>query len=64
MNFKELTLIIPAKDEEYSLPKVLNEILRLNCKKTVVLDSSDKKTIRSIKNYNCKIYFMDSYKLF
>ena len=37
MDFKELTLIIPAKDEEYSLPKVLNEILRLNCKKTIVL---------------------------
>jgi glycosyltransferase involved in cell wall biosynthesis len=55
MNFKELTLIIPAKNEEYSLPKVLNEILNLNCKKTIVLDASDKKTIRSIKNYTCKI---------
>jgi glycosyltransferase involved in cell wall biosynthesis len=55
MNFKNLTLVIPAKNEEYSLPKVLNEILRLNCKKIIVLDASDKKTIRTIKNYNCKI---------
>lgn len=55
MNIKDLTLVIPAKNEEYSLPKVLNEILRFNCKKTIVLDASDKKTIHSIKNYNCKI---------
>ena len=52
---KNLTLVIPAKNEEYSLPKVLKEINNLNCKKYIVLSISDKKTIRSIKNYKCKI---------
>jgi glycosyltransferase involved in cell wall biosynthesis len=52
---KNLTLVIPAKNEEYSLPKVLKEINNLNCKKYIVLSVSDKKTIRSIKNYKCKI---------
>jgi glycosyltransferase involved in cell wall biosynthesis len=52
---KNLTLVIPAKNEEYSLPKVLKEINNLNCKKYIVLSVLDKKTIRSIKNYKCKI---------
>jgi glycosyltransferase involved in cell wall biosynthesis len=52
---KNLTLVIPAKNEEYSLPKVLEEIKHINCKKFVILSKSDIKTIRSIKNYNCKI---------
>jgi glycosyltransferase involved in cell wall biosynthesis len=52
---KNLTLIIPAKNEEYSLPKVLNEIKKINCKKYIVLSKSDTKTINSIKNYKCKI---------
>ncbi len=52
---KELTLVIPAKNEEYSLPKVLEEIKHLDCQKFVILDKSDIGTIRSIKNYKCKI---------
>jgi glycosyltransferase involved in cell wall biosynthesis len=52
---KNLTLIIPAKNEEYSLPKVLNEINKLECKKYIVLSAFDKKTIHSIKNYKCNI---------
>ena len=52
---KSLTLVIPAKNEEYSLPKVLEEIKNINCKKLIILSSTDVKTIRSIKNYNCKI---------
>jgi len=52
---KNLTLVIPAKNEEYSLPKVLEEIKNINCKKFVILSGTDVKTIRSIKNYNCKI---------
>ena len=52
---KNLTLVIPAKNEEYSLPKVLKEINNINCKKYIVLSVSDKKTIQSIKNYKCKI---------
>jgi glycosyltransferase involved in cell wall biosynthesis len=52
---KKLTLIIPAKNEEYSLPKVLEEIKHLDCQKFVILGKSDIGTIRSIKNYICKI---------
>lgn len=52
---KKLTLVIPAKNEEYSLPKVLKEINHLDCQKFVILGKSDTATIRSIKNYKCKI---------
>ena len=52
---KNLTLIIPAKHEEYSLPKVLDEIKNISCKKLIIVSKSDTETIRSIKNYKCKI---------
>lgn len=52
---KNLTLVIPAKNEEFSLPKVLNEIKYFKCKKIVVLGSSDLKTIKSINNFDCRI---------
>jgi len=52
---KNLTLVIPAKHEQYSLPKVLEEIKNIKCKKLIVLSKSDAATIRSIKNYKCRI---------
>jgi glycosyltransferase involved in cell wall biosynthesis len=52
---KKLTLVIPAKHEEYSLPKVLDEIKNIDCKKFIIVSKSDVSTIRSIKNYKCKI---------
>jgi glycosyltransferase involved in cell wall biosynthesis len=52
---KNLTLVIPAKNEEYSLPKVLEEIKNFDCKKFIILNKTDFKTIRSVKNYKCKI---------
>lgn len=52
---KKLTLVIPAKNEEYSLPKVLEEIKNINCEKLIILSKSDTETIRSIKNYKCKV---------
>jgi glycosyltransferase involved in cell wall biosynthesis len=52
---KNLTLVIPAKNEEYSLPKVLNEIKYFKCKKIVVLGKSDFKTIKVLNNFDCKI---------
>ena len=52
---KNLTLVIPAKNEEYSLPKVLEEIKNIDCKKLIVLSKTDIETIRSIKNFNCVI---------
>ena len=50
-----LTLVIPAKNEAYCLPKVLNEIKKNNCQKIIILSKSDNDTIRAIKNYKIKI---------
>tara|TARA_B100000767_G_C19767547_1_gene538327 strand:+ start:2153 stop:2818 length:666 start_codon:yes stop_codon:yes gene_type:complete len=52
-----LTLIIPAKNESESLPKVLNELINYNLKTIVILEKKDLKTIDSIKNFNCKILY-------
>ena len=46
---KNLTLIIPAKAEADSLPKVLEEIKNFNCSIIVVLESSDTETIKATK---------------
>ena len=51
----DLTLIIPAKNEKESLPKVLNELKKYNLKIIVVLEKEDLDTINSIKEYDCKI---------
>ena len=48
---KDLTLVIPAKYEEESLPIFLNELSNLNCKKLIVLEKSDEDTINSIKHF-------------
>ena len=53
----DLTLIIPAKNEKDSLPIVLEEIEKLNCKITVSLKEDDTGTIDSIKNKNVNIYY-------
>ena len=55
-----LTLIIPAKNEKESLPKVLDELKEFNFKKNIILEASDKLTIDAIKNYDCKIIYQDS----
>jgi glycosyltransferase involved in cell wall biosynthesis len=52
---KNLTLVIPAKNEDYSLPLVLSEIEKLKCKKIVVVHKTDIKTINSIKKFKCRI---------
>jgi len=52
---KELTLIIPAKNESESLPIVLAELEKFDCNKTIIVDPADTGTIKSIKNFNCKI---------
>ena len=55
----DLTLIIPAKEEPNSLPKVLDEVKNLNLKKLVVLAKDDYETIDAIKNYDCEILFQN-----
>ena len=47
-----LTLLIPANKEAESLPIFLNELINYNCKKMVVLQKEDEKTINSIKDFN------------
>ena len=52
---KNLTLIIPAKNEEISLPRVLKEIKKYKCKKIIILSKGDKKTIDAISSFKCEI---------
>ena len=50
-----LTLVIPAKNEDYSLPLVLQEIEKFKCKKIIIVHRTDLKTINSIKKFKCRI---------
>ena len=50
----ELTLIIPAKNEKESLPKVLRILKNYNCKIIVSLQKDDYETIESIKDFDVK----------
>ena len=52
---KKLTLVIPAKYESESLPKVLTELKDYNLKTIVVLEKEDHETISSIINFDCNI---------
>ena len=56
----DLTLIIPAKNEEESLPKVLDELEKFDFKKNIIVESSDKPTIEAIRIYDCKIIYQES----
>jgi cellulose synthase/poly-beta-1,6-N-acetylglucosamine synthase-like glycosyltransferase len=58
---KNLTLIIPAKHESESLPKVLEEIKDYECKVIIILESSDIETIDAAKNFNCKILYQSGF---
>ena len=51
----DLTLIIPAKNEMESLPRVLNELKNLKLSIIIVLEPTDKDTINAVSNYNCKV---------
>ena len=48
---KDLTLIIPSKRESESLPIFLNELKKYKCKKKIVLQKNDFKTINSLKKF-------------
>ena len=52
---KELTLVIPAKDEAECLPKVLDELKNFDCKKIIIIPETDLNTQNSIKNFDCEI---------
>ena len=54
---KNLTLVIPAKKEKESLPKVINELKKYDLKILVVLEKNDLETINSISNFDCQLVF-------
>lgn len=52
---KNLTLIIPAKNEEKNLPTVLNELKKINCKKIIVVNIINKKIFDIKKEFKVKV---------
>ncbi len=56
---KNLTLIIPAKNEKESLPSVLRELESYECKIKIILEQADIETIQSIRSFNCDLIFQD-----
>ena len=57
---KNLTLIIPAKDEALSLPIFLDELHKYDCNILVIASKNDHDTLSSIKESDkVKIFFQD-----
>jgi len=54
---KNLTLVIPAKNEEYSLPEVLKELKNFNLKIIVIIENSDIETFNAIKSFDIEIIY-------
>ena len=54
---EDLTLIIPAKKEKESLPKVLEELKKFNFNIKVCLEKNDIETINSIKDSGYEIIY-------
>tara|TARA_B100000401_G_scaffold432215_1_gene369272 strand:- start:493 stop:1161 length:669 start_codon:yes stop_codon:yes gene_type:complete len=52
---KDLTLVIPAKNEKESLPQVLKELDKYDVSKIIVIPEDDLQTRDAIKDFNCKI---------
>ena len=52
---EDLTLVIPAKYEASTLPKVLDELEKFNVKKIITVPKYDQETLKAIKDYDCKI---------
>ena len=57
---KELTLVIPAKNEAECLPKVLNELKNFDCKKIIIIPKTDLNTQNAVKDFDCKIITQDN----
>ena len=57
---KNLTLLIPAKNESESLPIVIDEIKSKKKKKKIILNSDDTDTVNAIQNKDIKIIYQQS----
>ena len=56
----ELTLLIPAKNEAESLPIVLDELKKYDCKINIILHITDLETIQAIKKYDINIIYQEN----
>ena len=56
---KDITLVIPAKNEPNALPLVLEELrhLKINLNIIIILDKEDLGTIEAAKKFDCEILF-------
>ena len=54
---KDVTLVIPAKFESESLPRVIAELRKFPVKKIIIMPKNDILTFNSIKKYKCKVIF-------
>tara|TARA_Y100001970_G_C14216615_1_gene850057 strand:- start:1240 stop:1914 length:675 start_codon:yes stop_codon:yes gene_type:complete len=57
---KDLTLVIPAKNEPESLPYVLMELEKLDLNFIIVLEKKDYITINAIEKFRSKIIFQEN----
>ncbi len=57
---KDLTLVIPAKNEPESLPYVLMELEKLNLNFIIILEKKDYITINAIEKFRSKIIFQEN----
>ncbi len=53
----KLTLIIPAKNEKESLPKVLEDLKKYNLNIIIILEKSDLETIQAVQDYKSQICY-------
>ena len=54
---KDLTIIIPAKDEKESLPTVIKNLKPFECEIIITIKYDDIETLESIYNENVKIFY-------
>ena len=58
---KDLTLLIPAKNESESLPQVIEELKKFSYNFKVILHPTDTKTIESLTKYNAEIVYQKNF---
>lgn len=56
---KDITLLIPAKFEKESLPSVLEDLEKFNCKKLIILKKNDTATIQAISKFKKYILYQN-----
>ena len=57
----DLTLVIPAKNEAESLPKVLEELKKFNYQISVILHKTDYQTIKAIENFDVELVYQENF---